>query len=76
MATIRAAQPANDAEAKIAARIPAAQLPNRPRVASRVRKLMLALGATAAFTGGTTFVLAQASAQQEPEFSAYPMPGR
>ena len=75
MATIRAAQPANDAEAKIAASLPAAQLLNRPRVASRVRKLMLALGATAAFTGGTTFVLAQASAQQEPVFSVYPVPG-
>ncbi len=75
MATIRAAQPANDAEAKIAASLPAAQLLNRSRVASRVRKLMLALGATAAFTGGTTFVLAQASAQQAPVFSVYPVPG-
>ena len=75
MATIRAAQPANDAEAKIAASLPAAQLLNRSRVASRVRKIMLALGATAALTGGTTFVLAQASAQQEPVFSVYPVPG-
>ena len=41
-----------------------------------VRKLILALGATAALAGGTTFVLAQASAQQEPPtFSVYPMPG-
>ena len=75
MATIRAAQPANDAEAKIGARLPAAQLPNRSRVACRVRKLMLALGATAALTGSTTFVLAQASALQEPVCSVYPVPG-
>ncbi|MDA0172340.1 arylsulfotransferase family protein [Solirubrobacter taibaiensis] len=40
-----------------------------------MRKTMLALGATAALTGGSTFVLAQASAQQEPVFSVYPVPG-
>src|SRR3954454_14801836 len=41
-----------------------------------VRKLILALGATVAMTGGTPIGLAQAGAQQEPPtFSAYPMPG-
>src|SRR6187200_152386 len=41
-----------------------------------VRKLTLALGATIAFAGGTTFVLTQASAQQAPTtFSVYPIPG-
>jgi len=41
-----------------------------------VRKLTLALGATIALTGGTTFVVTQASAQQEPTtFSVYPIPG-
>ncbi|MBE2314716.1 arylsulfotransferase family protein [Solirubrobacter sp. CPCC 204708] len=40
-----------------------------------MRKLILALGATAAFTGGTTIVLAQANAQQDTEFSVYPVPG-
>src|SRR4051812_42410150 len=39
-----------------------------------VRKLTLALGATAALLGGTTLVLAQAQAQQ-PSFSVYPVPG-
>src|SRR6478735_8299001 len=39
-----------------------------------VRKLSLALGATVAIAGGTTFVLAPASAQQGP-FSVYPIPG-
>src|SRR4051795_4118991 len=39
-----------------------------------VRKLSLALGATVAIAGGTTFVLASASAQQGP-FSVYPLPG-
>src|ERR1700752_4262372 len=41
-----------------------------------VRKLTLALGATAALAGGTTIVLTQASAKQQAvTFSAYPMPG-
>src|SRR4051812_6107197 len=41
-----------------------------------VRKLILALGATVAMTGGTPIGLAQAGAQQvPPTFSAYPMPG-
>lgn len=40
-----------------------------------MRKLILALGATAAAIGGTSFVLAQANAQQETEFSVYPVPG-
>src|SRR5690349_9593113 len=41
-----------------------------------VRKLTLALGATAALMGGSTLVLAQASAQQAPPtFSVYPQPG-
>ncbi|RKQ88004.1 arylsulfotransferase ASST [Solirubrobacter pauli] len=74
MATINAAQPTSEAEAKIVAGIPAAQLLNRSRVAVRVRNLSLALGATAALLGGTTLVLSQAQAQT-PAFSVYPVPG-
>ena len=40
-----------------------------------MRKLILALGATAAITGGTTFVLAQAQCPAGTVFSAYPIPG-
>src|SRR5215203_4840511 len=39
-----------------------------------VRKLILALGATAALMGALTLVLAQAQAQT-PSFSVYPAPG-